>query len=508
MVTTQLGVTVGDLAEFFGLIQTEKFPHKLFSINFLSLSTPKRSYVKIGTRTPFVDFPRIAWTVFYNDIHHYCETILKDYVPPDQFREYLKDSLLFRPTDIFKLLEAGVDLIKKEQNNHLSPLYDLSKILTKLEITWSITFQWWYKRPVIRIYTDRYYKTLWMEKIKNFVDLLSRGKDDPYFIYKVSSEMSVEYARYNLNLGLSDFEKRSLIFRILEATPSLSVPRELQKMYKVIEKLTTHLELNIMTEYDLLLQSLYQALISDMKSSVYQLSSIYQSGHYLGGYHLLRHLIQDLGNLIVINFLSSESKRLLPTIYPQDRGEAVNKMKEELNTTWRTLEEYLNEFSSTWINYMVLDLVGIPHIKLLDVDEFPLKRNKWDSTNFDNLIRFYHNGHLKEKIKNYEVPLFTDRVLYESIDAVLKYQMNLQDIISNKNDLQNTSRKLVSVEYSKLSTAVHKPIIVDFPPYSSTIEYLGFLHHLKIVRKIFEDVLKVYRRRISKNIQREEMSRD
>ncbi len=135
-------------------------------------------------------------------------------------------------------------------------------------------------------------------------------------------------------------------------------------------------------------------------------------------------------------------------------------------------------------------------------------------------MEFYKNKHVtravkKNRAKRYSLIDFRDRVYYESVDMFIQtgklpFEVALDRtvLMPTKKSFENPSKFPVANEYHKLSDVVHNPVLVDFPPYSSTIEYLGFLHHLKLVRKIFEDVLKVYRRRISKNIQREEMSRD
>jgi hypothetical protein len=69
------------------------------------------------------------------------------------------------------------------------------------------------------------------------------------------------------------------------------------------------------------------------------------------------------------------------------------------------------------------------------------------------------------------------------IHGLLVFDAIRQDIFipeKSKEKLNNPSYKAY-IEYHKLSDAVHNPIFVDFPPYSSTIEYLGFLYHLRTV---------------------------
>jgi len=115
------------------------------------------------------------------------------------------------------------------------------------------------------------------------------------------------------------------------------------------------------------------------------------------------------------------------------------------------------------------------------------------------LERFYCTGKLREaqKKKNTEYSSieFSDTVYIDSIDLFLQNAMLVFDAInagvafpSRKEKLKNPEMHRAYVEYHKLSDAVHSPLLVDFPPYASTLEYLGFLHHLRIVRQIFSDV--------------------
>jgi len=92
----------------------------------------------------------------------------------------------------------------------------------------------------------------------------------------------------------------------------------------------------------------------------------------------------------------------------------------------------------------------------------------------------------------------------ETIDILRIHELLVFDAIKQdisipekpEEKLNNPSYKAY-IEYHKLSDAVHNPILVDFPPYSSTIEYLGFLYHLRIVKEIISESYKNLRKIIS-----------
>lgn len=118
--------------------------------------------------------------------------------------------------------------------------------------------------------------------------------------------------------------------------------------------------------------------------------------------------------------------------------------------------------------------------KIPDLDTFANAYKKWGK-----------NQILNRLTTSYVYP--RDKFLTELLDVIVTYSIDIFEFIENDYQLKNND-KIVSKEYSKLSEVIHEPIYIDFPPFSSLIEYLGFLHHLRKVRYFLNLVVKNYKK--------------
>ncbi len=479
-------------------VQSVRTPHKYFILNSLTLRNPPRALVRFGTRNVYTDFPRVAW-VIYNELHRYCNFIASQW-----FSE--KDKLQLNNLESTDDKENSrrksnwiVQYLKneKKRDHPLNTIYQYTAYLEKLGIIWSIHFRSWDKRPFIKFNANRYYKQIWPKKILTFISCLESGNDNPITIYKMASDLSVEYSFRRNRV------KKPMIFRMVEKN-GISLSLEIEKLMKLVKKLYgAFSNSEITTAYDIMLQYEIEATLNDMYETLNEIELLKDRGHFLSGYFMLRHLIADLGNLIFKDFLKEVSKEVFPPLYPTHLEKRLEVIEQNFEGSLRRLNEYLYNFTSSWIQSLVIDDIGIPHIEVLVGCKINNSKHR-AATRLEDLIRRYKNKSIHEELENFKQIKVTDAVLTGILDIVIDYQKRFPEIIREKiepSQERDKNVKLASEEYRKLSEAVHNPIIVDFPPYGSIIEYLGFIHHLRVVRSIFGEITKVYRKqkRQSKN---------
>ncbi|WP_048086354.1 hypothetical protein [Ferroglobus placidus] len=110
-------------------------------------------------------------------------------------------------------------------------------------------------------------------------------------------------------------------------------------------------------------------------------------------------------------------------------------------------------------------------------------------------LRTFFN--VREKIlKEDRVIQPRDKFLIELLDLLAVKPANVFEI----NDINtiNIRSKEIWEEYKKLSEVVHTPIFIDFPPFSSILEYIGIVHHLRKVRYNLEKVITNYSKLIKR----------
>ena len=444
-----------------------------------------------------VDFPRVAYETIGTFLINYISDGLTEKNPRELVSELLNE---------------------KDQVN--TPLGQVTSVLKALGIEWDVRVSPVNEGIIITVEPEEYYRSVWPKKILDFIELLNTGKDYPSNIYEIASILTPQ-------LSIYEFSKPSLvglpvIFKLLATLEDFNILIELEDLRKSIlslyELMLAPSEIPEKYERQIIARNDLVKVFYDMLSLVNHLESLLELGHFHSGYNVLRSLIRDLGEALVAVSLAQYYEIIASELEDMPLGEW-----EKENAVYKGLELVQKEFVDKWLR-VYYDGKGRPFS-----GDAPLDSQE----DYDKIFYIRTLGELRKelmqnifvelygtkqvirtakrnKTKIYSVVSFKDRVYYESIDMFIQtgklpFEIALDETISllPKKSFGDPSKFPAANEYHKLSDVVHNPVLVDFPPYSSTIEYLGFLHHLKIVRKIFEDVLQVYRRRVSKNDQEE-----
>ncbi|ADC70491.1 hypothetical protein MFS40622_1821 [Methanocaldococcus sp. FS406-22] len=463
-----------EINSFISFVQSSKNPSKLFSIPYLSIYSGRNSNIRFGTRHVFADFPRIANECLYVEIRHICN-------------EKFKDAVNIAPKTINELnhkinkIKSTIDDINKEKTDENTQIGFISKNLEEIGIKWRIRYEPYYKTPVIIIDAKRYYKEFWPEKIKNFIEKLNNGYDYPHQIYEMASELTPRYERLDLDV------KPPEIFEVLENC-GLSLSKELTEIQKLIEKLKKIIVIPTESIELFELKVFVDSTFADMLNLLYQLRHIANNGQYFSGYLLLRKLLVDIGAILFMYSLSREYPKIVELNFLSE--EEKNKL------FYVGIKYYIENFENIWFRPFY-DERGVVILAPLRYDKEDKKTNH-NITNYKVLKGTYKNRNFIKWLKEEKEDIdFKDTLFMETIDILRIHKLFVFDAIEQnitlpdkkEEKLNNPSYKAY-IEYHKLSNAVHNPILVDFPPFSSTIEYLGFLHHLKIVKEIISESYK------------------
>jgi hypothetical protein len=480
-------ITEQEVFALISLVKSSRTPHKLFEIPYLIVQNPRDASIRLGTRKIFADFPRIATESLFVFVGNYCDEKFKDIVKSKpQTRE-----------EIQKIIEE----IKREKEDQETELGYISKNLEKIGIKWWINFGEHYKKPVIIINANDYYKKFWGEKIKDFVQKLNDGYDYPSQIYDMASELTPQYQKLQLRVRIPE------IFKVLEVT-DLSIIYELENLTKMIEKLRELIAIPTYDVYSIIfIKGSVDATFSDMLGIVHQLYNMLNTGHFFSGYLLLRKLLIDLGIILFFKSFAEE--------YPKITGVTKIQEEEKLGILYDGLKDYVDNFKTKWMKVYYDDSDDMPLLastvlesvndvieETLEIMNFGDLKIQYNSGNLQNAITKGKAVTKKNKKKEINVRGIEcrDTVYIETIDILRLHRVLIFDAVKaniqipgRKDKLREPQKYRAYAEYHKLSDAVHNPILVDFPPYSSTLEYLGYLHHVRIVNKIFQDVLQVYK---------------
>ncbi len=443
-----------------------------------------------------VDFPRVAYEAIGTFLINYISEGLNEKSPRELLSELLNE---------------------KEQVN--TPFGQVTSILKTLGIEWDARVSPVNEGIIITVEPEEYYRSVWPKKILEFIELLDTGKDYPSNIYEIASILTPQ-------LPLQEFAKPysvdlPMIFKLLATQEDFNMVVELEKLRKSILSLyglimaSTELPENYGRQ--IIAWNGLTKIFYDILGLINHLEVLLEVGHFHSGYNVLRSLIRDLGDALIVVSLA----QYYESIASELRDKSLKEEDKE-SAVYVGLEQVKEKFVDTWLK-VYYDKEGRPFS-----GDVPLEaRENYNETytirtlgelrkelEYGIFMEFYRDGYAirttrKNRTEKYSIIDFADRVCYESVDMFIQtgklpFEVALDRTVSlpTKKSFGDPSKFPVANEYHKLSDVVHNPVLVDFPPYSSTIEYLGFLHHLKLVRKIFEDVLKVYRGRISKNSQK------
>ena len=348
-------------------------------------------------------------------------------------------------------------------------------------IRWYIRYKGWYKKPSLIFDFSKYFSEIWPEKLKLFINELNSGDDFPNRIYEKAGCLSPLYSKVH------QIDRKPLIFEIFFSS-SLNPYNEIKEMIKIVERLNK--KLSICYEYNnfLPLCHLLEDTLMDLKALLYNLMNIVDSGHVLGGYMLLRKVITTLSRYIFLHSL----------IMYLDMSGYISQIEKNLEeATKEDIENLVDNFLSSWWS---MDSYGnvLEIINPQNTTEGK-NREKIKITNLENFIHFIKNknDNYLDLIKN---NLIKDAFYYQFLDYFIenKDTKNLFEISSFSEFVNSVHNNMASEEYKKLSKAVHEPISVDFPPFSSTIEYIGFIYHLRKVKYIVKEAVASYSKIVRK----------
>ncbi|NJE12129.1 hypothetical protein [Thermococcus sp. LS2] len=487
-------ITEQEISALVSYVQSSKNPAKLFEIPYLSVRNPRDASIRIGTRKVFADFPRIATESLFVFIRDYCDEKFKDVMKAKPKTQEEFDKWI-------RKIQRIIEEIKREKEDQETEIGYISKNLEEIGIKWWINFREHYKKPVIIIDVNEYYKRFWSEKIKDFVQKLNGSYDYPSQIYDMASELSPQYQKLQLNVTTPK------IFEVLKDA-NLDIGYELKKLSRMIEKLRQVTVIPTADVYQIELKGVVDATFSDMLGIVHQLYTILNTGHFFSGYLLLRKLLIDLGIILFFKSFAEE--------YPKITRLAKISGEEKIGILYEGLKQYADDFKTKWMR-VYYDSSGMPLLapttperiednisESLEIRNFEELKSHYNAGNIQSVIT-EGRAMIKKKKKIMEVNLhaieFKDTVYVEAIDILRLHKVlvfdavnaNIQVPKSKKDKLRESQKYKAYAEYHKLSDAVHTPVLVDFPSYSSTLEYLGFLHHVRVVNEVFQEVLQAYK---------------
>lgn len=411
-------------------------PSHLFDLPSLQIYT-RGTEVKLGTRKIFVDIPRGAYVI----IPHIIELCDKEIKGVD--------------------IQEEVEKIKTWKNNPETDIGCLTENLRKMGIKWNI-YKSWPIKPIIKINVNNYYRDFWIKKIERFIHELHYGNDSPLQIYSKAQTLTPSYEKIQEGV-----HRAPLLFELFFGKEYSLFADELDKIWKSILKLKNSLTgLNTIT-----VPTELKPVFMDLKTIIQQIHAIIRSGYCLTGFILLRKILIDIG--LIIFSLSN---------YANLKGEKVNSQKPKEN--WK---DGLNEWSSTFLDHwtLIIEYGNVWIFKRRDAEVRKMKVRKITDLNaFKSFLK---------KHKNLELLELKDKFLMEQLDVLRKFKINVFTFTKG-NLLLLEKDKEIYREYRKLSEVIHEPLHLDYPPFSSFLEYLGFLHHLRKVRSYIQEVVKTYRK--------------
>ncbi|WP_297498394.1 hypothetical protein [Thermococcus sp.] len=269
-----------------------------------------------------VDFPRVAYEAIGTFlINHISEELNKK-----------------SPRELLSVL-----LNEKEQTN--TPLGQVTSMLRTLGIEWDARVFSFNEGIIITVEPEEYYRSVWPKKILDFIELLNADKDYPSNIYEIASILTPQ-------LPLKEFAKPysvdlPMIFKLLATQEDFNMIVELEKLRKSILSLyglimaSTELPENygrqIIAWNDL------TKIFYDLLGLLNHLEVLLKVGHFHSGYNVLRSLIRDLGDALIVVSLAQYYESITSelrdkSLKEEDKESAVyvglGQVKEKFVNTW------------------------------------------------------------------------------------------------------------------------------------------------------------------------------
>ncbi|MCS7365365.1 MAG: hypothetical protein NDF54_08015, partial [archaeon GB-1867-035] len=285
-------------------ILERKNPEDLFELTSLQLVSPRKFIIKFGTRRLYVDFPRFV-DIILIDIHGTCEEKMK--------KADIKPLELINTPDEVKKRKNKIKTIVKEINREKEDiktrLGKLTYILKKIGIKWSLKYALHYKKPVITIDVKEYYRKIWKEKLKDFINKLTHD-DSLLSIYNKVHILTISYEK--LQEKVTRIPK---IFNLFFDENFEKLKRELEHIFKLVRKVEKQYHKNHpINHYDLSIHIYLNETVMDIKTLIQQILNVIESGYCLAAFILLRKILVDIGYLILyssypINNIENEESK-------------------------------------------------------------------------------------------------------------------------------------------------------------------------------------------------------
>ena len=339
-------------------------------------------------------------------------------------------------------------------------------ILSKIGISWTIYCR--LCQLVIRYDVEKYYKTLWKIKIKQFINEWRKGSDSLTTLYKKVRLLTVEYDK-----PIENVRAPYITTLLLERNDYLSIEIEMEKLERLFVKTEDYIKKN---REHCFYPELSQFLM-DIKTSIHQIKHVLSSGYCFASFILLRKLIESFGGLIFVHSIPNHFSEIEDESFAMEMNE---KKWIELIEKWMTSFRSGNEWFPVSLSGGDINLCSVPE-------------NKGNEVKIRNIETFKKT--ISNKGKGYYSPKNLINAggtfLTEQLDVIRTYGEDAYTYAQSDEDISKGEKEIYEM-YSKLSGIVHEPIFIDYPPFASFIEYLAFLHYLRKTIYLLNEVFYKY----------------
>jgi len=204
----------------------------------------------------------------------------------------------------------------------------------------------------------------------------------------------------------------------------------------------------------------------DIKTLIQQILNVIRSGYCLAAFILLRKILVDIGYLMFYFTLSIK-------IIDEVEGDYI-----------KGLENYISSFTHKWKR-----VSSYKGYILIEKDR-KLKHEETKKIRIRDIETFRNT--LKKKPSKFKQVEFeySDKFLMEQLDVIRTFKIDIFNYAKSNKKLEEKDKEIYR-EYGKLSEVIHIPIYLNYPPFASLLEYIGFQHHLTKIRKLMEETITI-----------------
>lgn len=433
----------------------------LFILSTIQFRNIRNAKVRQGTKNVFVDFPHAA-SYAIKDLYLICNK-KAEHLP-------IRAKTMKELNEMEKECKRFVERFRKEKANPEKAEGKLFNILSQLGINWVIYCR--LQQLIIKYEVEKYYQTLWKDKIKQFIEEWKKGNDSLLTLYRKIRLLTVEYRRFQ---NVEGRKRPYITMLLLEKNDYLSIRREMEQLENFFMKTKKYIKKN--REHSAY-RTLAQTLM-DIKTSIHQIRHVLSSGYCFTSFILLRKLIESFGTLLFVHSVPYH----VPEIEEKFSAMEISDKK------WiELIEKWVSSFKS-------------------DNEWFPVSLSG-DAITSDSLLKNKINKkyerirsikHFKDLIKKYgkNYCIFKKPInaggtfLTEQLDVIRTYGEDAYTYAQSGKEIPKENKEIYE-EYRTLCDIVHEPIYIDYPPFASFIEYLSFLHHLRKIRFLLQETFHIY----------------